>query len=251
MKPRVKKLGALEMANKREKRGRKAEKIDHHRCDGTHRWRDCHSCKRDQAGHKPSSRPIADHAIPWAKISEVGFWSRPIVGATLNIAGLTTPTMLTDPSVPGPRPRCSKTTTQQVIKNHLSKQLCLRMFPEISSVARVIEVENMIEPVKVPDNSREWECLERDHRVYSFLARGLASSLRKDCILEAIAASSTYHYPRESIHNTLEPSDMVEQRASYWSSVGESDPAVPEMLLYELISKLCIIFEIHIQPFQG
>ncbi|CAL5404963.1 unnamed protein product [Camellia sinensis] len=138
-----------------------------------------------------------------------------------------------------------------LIKNHLSKQLCLRMFPEISSVARIIEVENMIEPVKVkPDNSMEWECLERDHRVYSFLARGLTTSLRKDCISEALGASSTDHYLEESIHNTLEPSDMVEDRASYWSSVGESDPAVPEMLLYELISNLCIISEIHIQPFQ-
>ncbi|XP_028122234.1 F-box protein At4g00755-like isoform X1 [Camellia sinensis] len=145
----------------------------------------------------------------------------------------------------------SSSWRQFVIKNHLSKQLCLRMFPEISSVARIIEVENMIEPVKVkPDNSMEWECLERDHRVYSFLARGLTTSLRKDCISEAFGASSTDHYPEESIHNTLEPSDMVEDRASYWSSVGESDPAVPEMLLYELISKLCIISEIHIQPFQ-
>ncbi|KAL7214350.1 hypothetical protein ACSBR1_026710 [Camellia fascicularis] len=139
-----------------------------------------------------------------------------------------------------------------VIENSLSKQLCLRLFPEISSLAHVIEVENMIEPIEVkPDNSMEWECLKRDHRVYAFLARGLTSFVRKDCISEAIFASSTDNYPEESIQNTLEPGDRVEQRASYWSSKGESDPTVPEILDYKLIAELCVITEIHVQPFQA
>ncbi|XP_028053943.1 F-box protein At4g00755-like [Camellia sinensis] len=63
-----------------------------------------------------------------------------------------------------------------VIENSLSKQLCLRLFPEISSFAHVIEVENTIEPIVVkPDKPMEWEYLKRDHRVYAFLARGLTS----------------------------------------------------------------------------
>ncbi|XP_028054005.1 F-box protein At4g00755-like [Camellia sinensis] len=139
-----------------------------------------------------------------------------------------------------------------VIENSLSKQLCLRLFPEISSFAHVIEVENTIEPIVVkPDKPMEWEYLKRDHRVYAFLARGLTSFVRKDCLSEAIFASSTDNYPEESIQNTLEPSDRVEQRASYWSSEGESDPTVPEILDYKLISKLCVITEIHVQPFQA
>ncbi|XAR65871.1 hypothetical protein NMG60_11011860 [Bertholletia excelsa] len=145
----------------------------------------------------------------------------------------------------------SRSWRQFVITNGLAKQLCLKIFPEISSVAHVVEVKNMIEPVNAkPENYMESECLERDHRVYAFLARGLTSFLRKDCISEAISASSTDNYPRESIQNTLEPRDRVEQRASYWSSAGESDSSVPEMLVYKLISKLCVITEIHVQPFQ-
>ncbi|KAA8539884.1 hypothetical protein F0562_026576 [Nyssa sinensis] len=138
-----------------------------------------------------------------------------------------------------------------VITNGICKQLCLRMFPELSSVARVIEVNNVIEPAEVkPDNSMEWEWLERDHRVYAFLSKGLTSFIRKDCISGAICASSTDNYPEESIRNTLEPSDRVDHRASYWSSKGESNPAVPETLVYKLIANLCVITEVHVQPFR-
>ncbi|XP_058181913.1 F-box protein At4g00755-like isoform X2 [Rhododendron vialii] len=126
------------------------------------------------------------------------------------------------------------------------------MFPEVSSIAHAIEVKNTIEPVEAcPENSTEWECMKRDHRVYAFLARGLTSFTRKDCILEAISASSTDNYPDESIENTLEARDRIEQRASYWSSEGEDDPTVPETLVYKLIAKLCVITEIHVQPFQA
>ncbi|KAL6977662.1 hypothetical protein U1Q18_026453 [Sarracenia purpurea var. burkii] len=146
----------------------------------------------------------------------------------------------------------SSTWRHFVIENGLAKQLCLRMFPETSSVSHAIEVKKVIEPVEVvPEMSMEWDCLKRDHRVYSFLARGLTSFMRKDCISEAISASSTDNYPEESIENTLEPRDKVGQRASYWSSEGEMDPVVPETLVYKLISKFCIISEIHVQPFQA
>nr|XP_043631505.1 F-box protein At4g00755-like [Erigeron canadensis] len=140
-----------------------------------------------------------------------------------------------------------------VVENGLSKNLCIRMFPEISSVSHVIEVNDRIEPLRVNghESSMERSCLEREHRVYAFLARGFTSFMRKDCILEAIVASSTDNYPQESIHNTLQPGDRVDQRASYWSSEGEVDPAVPETLVYKLVANLCVITEIHIHPFQA
>ncbi|CDP03074.1 unnamed protein product [Coffea canephora] len=52
------------------------------------------------------------------------------------------------------------------------------------------------------------------------------------------------------LSNTPEPSDRIGQRPSYWSSKGEIDSAVPETLTYKLMAKLCVITEIHIQPFQ-
>ena len=124
------------------------------------------------------------------------------------------------------------------------------MFPELSSAANVIEANNEIEPVKVNlSSSMEWECLRRKHKVYSFLAKGLSQS--KYCISKAIRASSTDNYPNESIDNTLEAGDLRNGRSSYWSSKGESDPAVPETLLYRLRANLCVLAEIHLQPFQG
>ncbi|OVA14163.1 hypothetical protein BVC80_1787g266 [Macleaya cordata] len=125
------------------------------------------------------------------------------------------------------------------------------LFPEVSSATSAIEVNNMIEPIEAESTDSVLENLKRNHRVYALLARGLTPNLRKDCILEAIGASSTDNYPEESIQHTLEPSDRVNERASYWSSEGESDPGVPETLTYKLASKLCFITEINIQPFQA
>ncbi|KVI10120.1 F-box domain, cyclin-like protein [Cynara cardunculus var. scolymus] len=139
-----------------------------------------------------------------------------------------------------------------LVANGLSKQLCIRMFPKVSSVISVVEMNNRIEHGHYGvDGSMEWPRLEKEHRVYAFLARGFTSFMRRDCILEAIVASSTDNYPQESIHHTLEPGDRVDQRASYWSSEGEVDPSVPETLVYKLIANLCVITEIHIHPFQG
>lgn len=140
-----------------------------------------------------------------------------------------------------------------VIENGLCKQLCLEMFPEIFSVARSIEVDNMIEPEPITNmlgSYTNWECLKRNHKVYAVLAFGL-TPVRKSCISKAISATSTDNYPEESILNTLEPRDRTENRASYWSSEGESDPSIPETLVYELCSKICLVTEIHVQPFQG
>ncbi|XP_027152522.1 F-box protein At4g00755-like [Coffea eugenioides] len=121
----------------------------------------------------------------------------------------------------------------------------------MSTVTRAIEISNIVEPVESRTNEPiEWACLKRDHKVYAFLAQGIASFPRKECLSEALGASSTDNYPDESIQNTPEPSDRIGQRPSYWSSKGEIDSAVPETLTYKLMAKLCVITEIHIQPFQ-
>ncbi|KAL2577932.1 hypothetical protein AAZX31_16G174800 [Glycine max] len=138
-----------------------------------------------------------------------------------------------------------------VIEHGLCKQLCLKMFPEISGVAHIIELDNIIEPLSNTLGSYvSWESHKRNHRVYAFLASGL-TPMRKNCISKAISASSTDNYPEESILHTLEPGDRTEYRASYWSSKGESDPSVPETLVYELASKLCLVTEIYVHPFQA
>lgn len=125
------------------------------------------------------------------------------------------------------------------------------MFPEISAVTHIIEVENVIEPVSnMLGCSMNWECLKRNHKVYAFLASGL-TPVRQNCISDAISASSTDYYPEESILNTLEPGDRTDYRASYWSSKGASDPSFPETLVYKLSSKICLVTDIHIHPFQG
>ncbi|KAI4347507.1 hypothetical protein L6164_008317 [Bauhinia variegata] len=139
-----------------------------------------------------------------------------------------------------------------VIENGLCKQLCLKMFPEFSGVVHVVEEENMIEPVSdTISNAQDFECLKRNHKVYAFLAHGLPKFMTKDCISEAISASSTDNYPEESIQNTLDPRDITEHRASYWSSQGESDPSVPETLVYKLAATICVVTEINVRPFQA
>ncbi|KAF3967702.1 hypothetical protein CMV_008333 [Castanea mollissima] len=125
------------------------------------------------------------------------------------------------------------------------------MFPQLSRVACVMELNKSRakKPVEVGSSySMEWESLARDHRVYATLAQVCTSFLVEDCISEAISASSTDHYPLESIHNTLLPA--YTWRDPYWSSKGQSDPAVPETLIYKLKSELCVISEINICPFQ-
>ncbi|KAK4740698.1 hypothetical protein SAY87_024286 [Trapa incisa] len=161
-------------------------------------------------------------------------------------------TLLDDPSDLARVCAASSSWRQFVIANDISKHLCLRLVPEVSGLAQFIEKNNMIEPLKVESNSNaEWEISRRNHRIYAFLAQGLSPSTEKNCLFEAISASSTDNYPEESIQNTLEPRDRIVDRASYWSSKGQSDPGVPETLLYRLISKLCVITEIHVHPFQA
>lgn len=82
------------------------------------------------------------------------------------------------------------------------------------------------------------------HHVYSSLLQGLAKTKipRNSIIAISITASSTDHYPIESsVQDTLNPFDRYEyiQRALYWSSTGQSDPEVPETLVYRLKASLC------------
>ncbi|XP_077234651.1 F-box protein At4g00755-like isoform X2 [Tasmannia lanceolata] len=114
-------------------------------------------------------------------------------------------------------------------------------------------MSNSMEPVEVgTSNYLEWKSLEREHRVYACLALPLAFPLvMKDCIVASIIASSTDNYPIETIENTLDPSDRTLGRYSYWSSKGANNPEVPETLTYRLASKLCVVNEINIRPFQA
>ncbi|PIN04534.1 hypothetical protein CDL12_22931 [Handroanthus impetiginosus] len=159
---------------------------------------------------------------------------------------------LEDPSDLARASAVSSSWRQFVIAHGLCKKLCLRMFPEASSFAHVVEIKNMVEHgASGMDNSSEQACLETEHRVYAYLSKSLTTSTIENCISDAICASSTDNYPEESIKNTLEASDRVDHRASYWSSKGESNPAASETLIYKLASKLCLITEVHVHPFQA
>ncbi|KAI3876182.1 hypothetical protein MKW98_029134 [Papaver atlanticum] len=146
----------------------------------------------------------------------------------------------------------SHTWRQFVIASGFSKSLCLRLFPETSSAIKAIEENNVIESLGFnTTGSVDVEKLKKNHRVYAFLASGLAPSLTTDCIVEAISASSTDHFPEENIRHNLEPREIVDGMLSYWSSMGESNPEMHETLTFKLVSKLCFITEINIQPSQG
>ncbi|WCJ23147.1 F-box family protein [Euphorbia peplus] len=150
-------------------------------------------------------------------------------------------------------PSVSRSWRHFVIENALSKQLCFRKFPCLYKVDHVIEsncgTEDSLEVGC--SESVEWENLKREHRVYVFLAHCCSSFPLRACISDAIGASSTDNDPRESIRNTLQLTGLAETRASYWSSKGQSDPAVPETLTYKLVADICVIDEIGVQPFQA
>lgn len=128
------------------------------------------------------------------------------------------------------------------------------MFPQLYRVACVVELNqhgSKEHPAVGSSISMEWLALQREHRVYAYLGRALMSSIAMNCIGKTIGASSTDNFPQESIDNTLEPRDHINGRYFYWSSNGQSNPNVLETLTYELVSQICVITEINIQPFQG
>ncbi|KAG9453027.1 hypothetical protein H6P81_005931 [Aristolochia fimbriata] len=142
---------------------------------------------------------------------------------------------------------------QFVANNGFCKKLCTRMFPELKCCSCVVEQNNLARASQGgPSNSNEQDYNATEHRLFARLALELKSSIKKeDCISAAVCASSTDNDPDESIENTLDSSDIVGQRPSYWSSKGVNDPDVPEMLTYRLCSKLCIIEEVNIHPFKA
>ncbi|KAI3449161.1 hypothetical protein Pfo_005826 [Paulownia fortunei] len=142
-----------------------------------------------------------------------------------------------------------------VIANGLAKKLCLKMFPQLSNIVHIAKTsEGPINLVEIDSNNDvKRKFLDKDHEVYASLLQALTKSKvsPKDCITNAICASSTDNYPDESIVNTLNPRDKFLRRASYWSSTGQSNPDVPETLIYKLRADAWIITEIAIQPFQA
>ncbi|CAL9752477.1 unnamed protein product [Musa acuminata subsp. burmannicoides] len=140
-----------------------------------------------------------------------------------------------------------------VIVNKFCKSLCSRFCPDTLNFPLVTEVSNTSKIAEVGSSSAlEWESLEREHRAYALLCHLIVSlEGKRDCIHRAVCASSTDNYPDESIENTLESSDLVDQRPSYWSSGGQYDPGVSESLTYRLTANLCVVREIKIQPFKA
>ncbi|XP_059312831.1 F-box protein At4g00755-like isoform X2 [Lycium ferocissimum] len=143
---------------------------------------------------------------------------------------------------------------QFVVTNGISKQLCLRKFPQLSTIARITEpYVRVAERKDVESSNSGWETLNRDHNVYAYLLHdiGKLNICTSDCIGNAVTDSIRDNDDLdESIFNTLIPMNMYRNRPSYWSSKGHSDPNAPEMLIYKLKADLCVITEINIQPFE-
>ena len=140
-----------------------------------------------------------------------------------------------------------------VIENEFCKRLCLRMYPEVSRLTFIADVRNSSDDMELTgDTSNQWEGLLRQHRIYMSLIHNIMTTeSRGEIILDPVSASSTDNYPHESIDNTLEPSDRRDTAPSYWSSAGSENPDSPETLTYRLSSRLCVVHEIKLRPFQG
>ncbi|KAL5727688.1 hypothetical protein ACHQM5_000856 [Ranunculus cassubicifolius] len=141
----------------------------------------------------------------------------------------------------------SRSWRRFVIENGSSKKLCLKLFPELSNAAYAIEAHSGIQ-LTSSSVLIDLENLSKKHKVYIFLALGLFPTARINCMSNAIKATSTISRDM-GIRNTLEPLEIGKE-VSYWSSYGERNDMVPETLKYKLISNLCFITEINIQPFQ-
>ncbi|KAL1809366.1 hypothetical protein ACET3Z_026356 [Daucus carota] len=140
-----------------------------------------------------------------------------------------------------------------VISTGLCKHLCLRNFPQLANIAYVTEPNHEVKKSTDAGSSTslQWEALEREHRVYGSLFRALTKIKAINCLEEAFGASSTDNYPEESINNTLDPREAIRRRYSYWSSKGQTNPSVPETLIYKLKADICVITEIGIRPFRA
>ncbi|KAG2330976.1 hypothetical protein Bca4012_019287 [Brassica carinata] len=141
-----------------------------------------------------------------------------------------------------------------VIKHSLSKNLCFKLFHQLTCVDRVIETSNEesssgSSSISLIDD--DTTLLEREHRAFALLAKGCTSSPIRSCVADAIIASSTDNFPAESILNTLDERDKIGATPSYWSSTGHHETSVPETLLYKLKGDICVVPEFSIHPFQA
>ncbi|MFS8022575.1 putative F-box domain-containing protein [Helianthus anomalus] len=118
-----------------------------------------------------------------------------------------------------------------VVSNGLCKQLCMRTFPQLATITRVVEPSH--------DNSGK-----SDHRAYASLLRAITAFPLTNCIANPVSASSTSDNPAESIWNTL-------RRGFYWSSKGSDDPETPETLIYNLSANFCVVTEINLHLRKG
>ena len=145
---------------------------------------------------------------------------------------------------------------QTVMEGQLWKGLCLQEFPEVRTFQKVVEAD-LSRDVKAAGSSGSsfTQNIESEDRIYRHLLRELLHEpmLDRSWIGEAIGASSTDHYPAESIIHTLHPypAYAAAQRASYWSSIVHRDNSVPGTLTYKLVSQLCVVHEVRIRPYQG
>ncbi|XP_024403243.1 F-box protein At4g00755 isoform X1 [Physcomitrium patens] len=131
------------------------------------------------------------------------------------------------------------------------KECCLDEFPEVKSFEKFIMTKSS--PDTQVDGSSE--ILDMEERKYRHLLRELKREplIERSCIREAVKASSTDNYPEESIDQTLYTEGVLsdQQTPSYWSSSGQGDVNWPETLTYNLVSDLCVIYEVRIHPFRA
>ncbi|KAJ0435134.1 putative F-box domain-containing protein [Helianthus annuus] len=126
-----------------------------------------------------------------------------------------------------------------VVSNGLCKQLCMRTFPQLGSITRVVEPSH--------DNLGKSE-----HRAYASLFRAITAFPLTFCIADPVSASST-GYPKDSIKNTICRGSYFKTicRGSYWLSRGSDDPETPETLIYNLSANFCVVTEINLHLRKG
>lgn len=142
-----------------------------------------------------------------------------------------------------------------VTEGKLWRKLCTKFFPEIGTNVKCISngYSHEISSTHVNGPSRS-ECPEAGNSVYGLLLCKLQSPpVEKTCICEPLHASSTDNLPQESVAQTLYPRPVYpdEEIPSYWSSKGERSSHVPERLTYRLVSDLCVVHHVQVQPFSA
>ncbi|MCO5570913.1 hypothetical protein L7F22_024643 [Adiantum nelumboides] len=138
-----------------------------------------------------------------------------------------------------------------VIEGELRRKLCIKFFPEIGRVCQSLTGGGTLEN---PYQTQQVTYVGAKSCPHGILLKNLLSPpLQRTCISEPLHASSTDNLPEESIAQTLYPEPFYRDHMipSCWSSQGEVSRDVPENLTYRLVSDLCVIHSIKIQPYLG